>query len=1104
MRSHGRDVTTKEYVFYEVDKTIKQIGVPGLLDLKQDSLLVTCLDTVLRHGLRDPSRGYWHIVRSFTHSTTLKALDAYVKYINSHHQKGRVWTYYTLEEGSFENYITSLVQDVKSLRNYYVEKSLLRDHALISHLITTLTSLRTLALQQTESLTSSVISVESSSSECCTVLEPVAPAVGLHADLVAAKLKNELTSLISCHQQHELFSQLTNNSTPSVTSPVDSGVALLDSDVDVSLSEDKIRNHEIQHSTWENTTHSSSVASSVSTVCRESPTTDDTLTDDIHKDDNHCRTEFFFDNSGTALTEAGVNNNNNIHVNNNINNNNSNNNKGKGKILKTVTKTDDIVHRRARKKKSKDSGSSKRVSFHEDSMLNDLDFFDSLPQPKKSGLRSRYSWCGEGDNAYVVEKENIRRLVKSDIIERKGSSTTISLSDSEMGIEADYGSNSSTLDEGKNNIEIVCKKLNDVVKQSLGIIAKCESYSSSSSSASSRDELVSNSLNQSNRQVTNNCKNIAQNYFGKNLNFVKEPLAVSERNFRKKQNSFNSVPSFIQDSDRLLTNRRKFGSVISSIQDWSSDSEWSSEIDDRFKKNMQHSDITGGPQKTSTPQRGWTPRVLKEAPSKTSLVNRFLRSIPERKMLKCKKPEKKSPFYIKGAKPDASLSKQLMERVEKEIQQSSVTERKGAEVISETMKTAIENFVLLNKEEQIYKVYRVSTLDGLPLLTILTNTTVYLTGLDPVTDKYCNFHVIPYKNLDTVFIGPNSQTIMLVAVEHSYNLTVITALGEEMVSDLVSHLEVSMRRLGLTHLSVQTLNLSDMAALWHSIMKQTSVEEDEKMVDYIWARLGDTCMSPPTSPLGPTKCGHLMYRSHHNSGWLPGFVILKGGVVYVFSDSKQRIPKHVVSLHMGQCGGCRRVNNSCRPHTFEILPPSPVIMCACNQRNMPCPVVASSEQSSFQLAAADDYEVSDWLQAFVQAASGMANSDVILHEEIAESVIGCGLVLTTHHVLILEFPDKVLSSASLSEITAIRSTSKCCVLETGCREVQEDGDDWIVYFMTEAALAQFLRNLLKLRPELEQVTAELSHSDPLYSRCEQTSQQICDAWQTLLHPRILT
>lgn len=73
---------------------------------------------------------------------------------------------------------------------------------------------------------------------------------------------------------------------------------------------------------------------------------------------------------------------------------------------------------------------------------------------------------------------------------------------------------------------------------------------------------------------------------------------------------------------------------------------------------------------------------------------------------------------------------------------------------------------------------------------------------------------------------------MLVAVEHSYNLTVITALGEEMVSDLVSHLEISMRRIGLTHLSVQTLNLGDMAALWHSIKKQTSVEEVHSGIIY--------------------------------------------------------------------------------------------------------------------------------------------------------------------------------------------------------------------------------------------------------------------------------
>lgn len=78
----------------------------------------------------------------------------------------------------------------------------------------------------------------------------------------------------------------------------------------------------------------------------------------------------------------------------------------------------------------------------------------------------------------------------------------------------------------------------------------------------------------------------------------------------------------------------------------------------------------------------------------------------------------------------------------------------------------------------------------------------------------------------------------------------------------------------------------------------------------------------------------------------------RGGVLYVFADANQRLPNHAVPLHSGQCGGCRRVPHPTRPHTFEIILHSP--------------------GTTFQLAAADEYEVSDWLQAFVQAASGVS------------------------------------------------------------------------------------------------------------------------------------
>ena len=68
----------------------------------------------------------------------------------------------------------------------------------------------------------------------------------------------------------------------------------------------------------------------------------------------------------------------------------------------------------------------------------------------------------------------------------------------------------------------------------------------------------------------------------------------------------------------------------------------------------------------------------------------------------------------------------------------------------------------------------------------------------------------------------------------------------------------------------------------------------------------------------------------------------------MFGDKCHRLPKRVIPL---RGNGCRRIPHDQRPHTFEIL---------------------LSPRKSFQFAAADEYEVSDWLQAFVQAASGVS------------------------------------------------------------------------------------------------------------------------------------
>jgi hypothetical protein len=86
----------------------------------------------------------------------------------------------------------------------------------------------------------------------------------------------------------------------------------------------------------------------------------------------------------------------------------------------------------------------------------------------------------------------------------------------------------------------------------------------------------------------------------------------------------------------------------------------------------------------------------------------------------------------------------------------------------------------------------------------------------------------------------------------------------------------------------------------------------------------------------------------------------RAGVVYVFGDKSYRLPKRVIPL---RGNGCRRIPHAQRPHTFEIL---------------------LGPQRSFQFAAADEYEASDWLQAFVQAASGVS----ILHWNYCASCQG--------------------------------------------------------------------------------------------------------------------
>ncbi|XP_054273087.1 pleckstrin homology domain-containing family M member 2-like isoform X1 [Macrosteles quadrilineatus] len=935
MRSKNAFIlVTKEKLIIDFEKSCEEVGAAGLLDVKQDCLLVRVVDRVLQHGLRDPVRGYWSLVRGLTHSTTLKSIEAFVKYISSSQQKGLAWTFYTLDEGSLEYYLSSLAQDSKTLNQHYLEQSLLRDPALAQRVVTSLTNLRSEAAAIQASMESSVISEQASS----------------------------------------------------LASPVDSGVALVDSD----------NSTENEFQEYMRGQHGSELGSSVNT--HVSSSSDNTLAEDTTN--GNCKpAEPTTDN----IQITGI----------------------------MAQNKHDGVCRRPRKKKK--SESAKRVSFHQDS--ND-DSETGVRQPSNINnffVEGRYSWAGEGDSFFMKEKENFRQ-VKSEIYERKGLSSSINIFESELGIEADCDGDSSTttLDDTKYNIEMVCEKLANVVKQSLGLKTK--------DSEELRDKET-------------------------------EKTPLTERGVPEGQED----PKTFSEYDRLLGARG--ASTLRSSIDQTSDSEWSLDTPDGLLK-MRFIRYPGS-QKSTPRQPNWPGRMLHEAPSKTSLVKRFLNSIPTRKPYKDKKPVGKPNLYIKGVKPDPELSKELLESLEEEMKSIQPQDEGEDERITEPMRTALQSTVLMDKAETILKVYRVASTEGVPLLAVLTVSALYMAGLGP-DNSYCRRHHINYHTLDTVVIGPEYQTLMLVTMDHRVTVTVISALGQSLVCHMMSRLSLSVYRATKTHLNVRQLSLA--STLYNALLSQASLTKDETLHFYRYIRVEDSYM---TGPQSLTRSGHLMYRSHSTAPWLPGFILLSSGLIYIFSDASQKSPKHILSLHRGYFGGCRRVYNSNRPHTFEVLP--------FGQRGL---------TGTFQFAAADDYECSDWLQTFFEISSNMVDNKHVV--TCKQPVEGCGLLLTSRRLLTLDFPHKVLGCASLQDISAIRTASTACILETNCCEVQGSGGDWILYFLTDQAITEFLDALYQLRPELkQQASVGTWESEVLHRHCLQTSHSVRTAWDPLLRPSVL-
>lgn len=409
-------------------------------------------------------------------------------------------------------------------------------------------------------------------------------------------------------------------------------------------------------------------------------------------------------------------------------------------ILNTINMTDTsilssssseaIVQRRQRKKKRGES--KKRVSFHEDILKtmkleddeNYADFSMSFLLPssvlKRDAQKGRYSWCAHGDSPYVQKNTNANRNVHSDCYSFSSSSSSVFDSDG-----ADKQASS------KLCIDMPCQR-NCRCSCGLSLLERGAPEGQEDPAKSLRPkmeiELEENEAQEA-YIVEKACGNI-----------VEDPPSKVE------------MPQMINPKKVVNSN------------DWSdAESVTTSELEDR--KNSRH---LASPSKkrnmtailTGESSSKLLAPPLRQAPSKTSLLSRFLKSITERKfeIKKNKKSPKVNTLYIKGIKTSYDSFKDFNDNLDKEIQENVAAEKQefSGEKVSLKLRELFKRHIYRDKTEELYKVYKVRSSymtngESKPMIALLTNKTLYLTG-SKLDHSYSNQFVIPYNELDVIMV----------------------------------------------------------------------------------------------------------------------------------------------------------------------------------------------------------------------------------------------------------------------------------------------------------------------------------------------------------------
>lgn len=306
-------------------------------------------------------------------------------------------------------------------------------------------------------------------------------------------------------------------------------------------------------------------------------------------------------------------------------------------------------------------------------------------------------------------------------------------------------------------------------------------------------------------------------------------------------------------------------------------------------------------------------RPVSSSSSKSSLINRFLRNVTQKKILEA--TIKKNSFfqtklnterklfgnlYVKGVK---HCSKNMIEDMNAEIAmeiETNVNEHKRLSTVMSpddvveagqfeggVGELSIELFtgrilnILRNDSEILMKAFKLYTgysREGYltPVLVFLTDKTLYVTNSQ--RNRLNNKFVLPYAELDCILMGPFGNTVLLSNSARDMQ-QVLLAGGPYPADGLVASLELCARKGGSSLPAIGQLTLEHLAPLQAFVRDNSSVAKSDTFKYYSVVNVPAGSLSDEKEPLGPYLKGFLMHRTISHSGamqqWSVGYFLLK-------------------------------------------------------------------------------------------------------------------------------------------------------------------------------------------------------------------------------------